>query len=55
MSQFSGQQFKGAMAARRKDKKAEAASRNATSNARMQRCGHVHGEEILCTNPAVSA
>ena len=51
MSQFSGQQFKGAMAARRKDKKAEAESRNA----RMRRCGHVHGEEILCTNPAVSA
>ena len=49
MSRFTGQQFKGAAKAARDERRREAESRNAASDARVVvDCGHVHGRGLGC-------
>lgn len=55
MSAFSGKQGKGAMKARREQKRREAEERNATAFASRYACGHVHGERVASRCPLAVA
>jgi len=49
MSRFTGQQYKGASRDAKRERRAQAESRNAAANARRNNgCFHIHGEGVGC-------